>query len=254
MELKKLSNKFYSIYNNSNYPNILRKKNRAYSLYTIEYDNNKYGIPVKTNIKHSSSFLFKNSGRKQSGEKPGLDYKHSVIIKDESYIDGDGHIDSKEMKDLINNEDKIVNDYIKFLKGYIKYVNNPIGKFWESWRYINTSLEYFWKDLGLIIPDEAGRRKEIKFSYNIYLIVKNLCKDTKASTGNFLVRKIDDKSVSISYLSFYVIKNLELCNINDYIEIVTSYDLNGDISHSFNKGSCYNNLLNKLNKILEKQI
>ena len=41
MELKRLSNKFYSVYNKKDYPNILRKINRSYSVYRVEIEGDK---------------------------------------------------------------------------------------------------------------------------------------------------------------------------------------------------------------------
>ena len=38
MELKRLSNKFYSVYNKKDYPYILRKINRSYSVYKVEIE------------------------------------------------------------------------------------------------------------------------------------------------------------------------------------------------------------------------
>lgn len=245
MELKELSNKFYSTYNNANYPNILRKKTRSYSICEIEIGNNKYGIPVKTNIKHSSSFLFKESNRRKTGERPGLDFKHSIVIVDDSYIDGDGHIDEKESKCIIKNETKIINDYIKFLKGYKKFIQNPIGKCWESWRYSHTSLEYFWDELGIIVYDKEEKRREVDLAYNVYLIIKNLCNDSNAKIGEFFVRRIGLDSVSISCSGYYLIKELKLNEVENYTKIITKYDENGDVSHEIKLGDKYPELLNK---------
>ena len=115
MELKRLSNKFYSVYNKKDYPNILRKINRSYSVYKVEIEGDNYCIPVKTNIKHSSSFLFKESSRRKDGERPGLDFKYSVVIRDESYIGEDGVIDRIESKFIEQNKEK---DYLSVFKIY----------------------------------------------------------------------------------------------------------------------------------------
>lgn len=250
MVLKELSNKFYSIYNTKNYPNILRKKTRAYAIYEIKIDNIKYGIPVKTNIKHSSSFIFKDSGRKKTGEKPGLDFKSSIIIVDDSFLDDDGHIDEKEYKYLVKNENEIIKKYIKYIREYKKFLLNPIAKCWESWKFSHTSLEYFWDEMGIIIVDKEKKKLEILFSYNIYLIIKNLCKDLNLEMGNFYVRKISESSVSISYLGYYVIKNLTLTDIDDYIKIFTQYDKNGEIKYDVQLGIEYTKLISIIEQII----
>ena len=161
MELKRLTNKFYSTYNRIDYPNILRKINRSYSVYKVEIEGVNYCIPVKTNIKHSSSFLFKDSSRRKDGERPGLDFKYSVVVRDESFIGDDGHIDLEEMKYLTKNEKNIIYQYLRYIKDYKKFVSNPISKFWDSWRFSHTSLEYFRDEMGFEVDDKKSKKREI---------------------------------------------------------------------------------------------
>lgn len=246
MELKRLTNKFYSTYNRIDYPNILRKINRSYSVYKVEIERINYCIPVKTNIKHSSSFLFKDSSRRKVGEKPGLDFKYSVVIRDESYIGEDGVIDRIESKFIEQNKEKIIYQYLRYIKDYKKYVSNPISKFWDSWRFSHTSLEYFWDEMGFEVDDKESKKREIEISYNLYCLVKELCNDGGFKLSDFYVRRLDKDTISISCLGKFLIKELSLEDVEKYLKIIVMYDEFSNINYGMTKSDLYDELLNKL--------
>ncbi len=246
MELKRLTNKFYSTYNRIDYPNILRKINRSYSVYKIEIEGINYCIPVKTNIKHSSSFLFKDSSRRKVGERPGLDFKYSVVIRDESYIGEDGVIDRIESKFIEQNKEKIIYQYLRYIKDYKKYVSNPISKFWDSWRFSHTSLEYFWDEMGFEVDDKESKKREIEISYDLYCLVKELCNDGGFKLSDFYVRRLDKDTISISCLGKFLIKELSLEDVEEYLKIIVMYDEFSNINYGMTKSSLYDELLNKL--------
>ena len=246
MELKRLTNKFYSTYNRIDYPNILRKINRSYSVYKVEIEGINYCIPVKTNIKHSSSFLFKDSSRRKVGEKPGLDFKYSVVIRDESYIGEDGVIDRIESKFIEQNKEKIIYQYLRYIKDYKKYVSNPISKFWDSWRFSHTSLEYFWDEMGFEVDDKKSKKREIEISYNLYCLVKELCNDGGFKLSDFYVRRLDKDTISISCLGKFLIKELSLEDVEEYLKIIAMYDEFSNINYGMTKSDLYDELLNKL--------
>lgn len=246
MELKRLTNKFYSTYNRIDYPNILRKINRSYSVYKVEIEGINYCIPVKTNIKHSSSFLFKDSSRRKVGEKPGLDFKYSVVIRDESYIGEDGVIDRIESKFIEQNKEKIIYQYLRYIKDYKKYVSNPISKFWDSWRFSHASLEYFWDEMGFEVDDKESKKREIEISYNLYCLVKELCNDGGFKLSDFYVRRLDKDTISISCLGKFLIKELSLEDVEKYLKIIVMYDEFSNINYGMTKSDLYDELLNKL--------
>lgn len=246
MELKRLTNKFYSTYNRIDYPNILRKINRSYSVYKVEIEGINYCIPVKTNIKHSSSFLFKDSGRRKVGERPGLDFKYSVVVRDESYIGEDGVIDRIESKFIEQNKEKIIYQYLRYIKDYKKYVSNPISKFWDSWRFSHTSLEYFWDEMGFEVDDKKSKKREIEISYDLYCLVKELCNDGGFKLSDFYVRRLDKDTISISCLGKFLIKELSLEDVEEYLKIIVMYDEFSNINYGMTKSSLYDELLNKL--------
>lgn len=246
MELKRLTNKFYSTYNRIDYPNILRKINRSYSVYKVEIEGINYCIPVKTNIKHSSSFLFKDSSRRKVGERPGLDFKYSVVVRDESYIGEDGVIDRIESKFIEQNKEKIIYQYLRYIKDYKKYVSNPISKFWDSWRFSHTSLEYFWDEMGFEVDDKKSKKREIEISYNLYCLVKELCNDGGFKLSDFYVRRLDKDTISISCLGEFLIKELSLEDVEEYLKIIVMYDEFSNINYGMTKSSLYDELLNKL--------
>lgn len=254
MELRKLSIEFYRQYNRALYPNILYKDDRSYTILKLETPDNTFGIPVKTNIKHNASFLFKESGRKSVGDKPGLDFKNSVVLYDDAFInDKDAAIiDRLESIYLYKNEDKIRNEFQKYIKGYIAYVNDPIAKLHESPRYIYTSLEYFWTELGIKTPNDIDRKELIRNSYIIYLIIDHLQKDFNISKGCILKRKINDNTVSLSYNGRYIIKELIISEVSQYIEIKSSYNEKGEIRHQHIETDRYKELHNKLKSIIEE--
>ena len=246
MELKRLTNKFYSTYNRIDYPNILRKINRSYSVYKIEIEGINYCIPVKTNIKHSSSFLFKDSSRRKVGERPGLDFKYSVVVRDESFIGEDGVIDRIESKFIEQNKEKIIYQYLRYIKDYKKYVSNPISKFWDSWRFSHTSLEYFWDEIGFEVDDKESKKREIEISYNLYCLVKELCNDGGFKLSDFYVRRLDEDTISISCLGEFLIKELSLEDVEEYLKIIVMYDEFSNINYGMTKSDLYDELLNKL--------
>ena len=246
MELKRLTNKFYSTYNRIDYPNILRKINRSYSVYKIEIEGINYCIPVKTNIKHSSSFLFKDSSRRKVGERPGLDFKYSVVVRDESFIGEDGVIDRIETKFIEQNKEKIIYQYLRYIKDYKKYVSNPISKFWDSWRFSHTSLEYFWDEMGFEVDDKKSKKREIEISYDLYCLVKELCNDGGFKLSDFYVRRLDKDTISISCLGEFLIKELSLEDVEEYLKIIVMYDEFSNINYGMTKSSLYDELLNKL--------
>lgn len=246
MELKRLTNKFYSTYNRNDYPNVLRKINRSYSVYKVEIEGINYCIPVKTNIKHSSSFLFKDSSRRKVGERPGLDFKYSVVVRDESYIGEDGVIDRIESKFIEQNKEKIIYQYLRYIKDYKKYVSNPISKFWDSWRFSHTSLEYFWDEMGFEVNDKELKKREIEISYNLYCLVKELCNDGGFKLSDFYVRRLDKDTISISCLGKFLIKELSLEDVEEYLKIIVMYDEFSNINYGMTKSDLYDELLNKL--------
>ena len=246
MELKRLTNKFYSTYNRIDYPNILRKINRSYSVYKVEIEGINYCIPVKTNIKHSSSFLFKDSSRRKVGERPGLDFKYSVVVRDESFIGEDGVIDRIESKFIEQNKEKIIYQYLRYIKDYKKYVSNPISKFWDSWRFSHTSLEYFWDEMGFEVDDKKSKKREIEISYDLYCLVKELCNDGGFKLSDFYVRRLDEDTISISCLGKFLIKELSLEDVEEYLKIIVMYDEFSNINYGMTKSSLYDELLNKL--------
>lgn len=246
MELKRLTNKFYSTYNRIDYPNILRKINRSYSVYKVEIEGVNYCIPVKTNIKHSSSFLFKESNIRKSGERPVLDFKYSVVVRDESFIGEDGHIDLEEIKFLTKNEKNNIYQYLRYVKDYKKYVSNPISKFWDSWRFSHTSLEYFWDEMGFEVDDKKSKKREIEISYNLYCLVNELCNDGGFKLSDFYVRRLDKDTISISCLGKFLIKELSLEDVEEYLKIIAMYDEFSNINYGMTKSDLYDELLNKL--------
>nr|MBQ4318274.1 hypothetical protein [Clostridia bacterium] len=145
--IKRLSEKFFSTYNPSDYPEIESKINRPYFVYLVKIGENNFAIPFRTNIRHNNCYKFlKTSRRTQSST--GLDFSKAVIVNDNSYIGEDARIDDDEYSEILSRDWMIVKNFIKYLEGYCEYVRNS-GKEYECRKYQFTSLKYFHRELGL---------------------------------------------------------------------------------------------------------
>ena len=146
-KIKVLSEDFYINFDdNLHYAEILRKEDRPYCILVIQVDKVKFAIPFRTNINHNHSYIFKDSNR---GSKSGLDFTKAVVITDDKYIGNETVIDSKEYREFINKINVIENRFLKFIKNYKKWIENPsYHRAENTMKY--SSLQYFHKELGII--------------------------------------------------------------------------------------------------------
>ena len=81
MELRYLSSVFYQKYNDCT--EIMRKgETRPYIIILIEVENNKFAIPIRTNL-HKTKDCYESNPQANSG----LDYTKAVVISHGDYID-----------------------------------------------------------------------------------------------------------------------------------------------------------------------
>lgn len=148
-----LSSKFYKDYDKINFPEILHKPQRAYSMFAI---NTPQGyticVPFRSRILHNESFLFKTSQRSRR-TKSGVDYKKIVIITDQSYIDFNATpiIDQDEYNEFITNINVIEREVIQYVNDYISFVSNSssLSDRAANNKFMYSSLPYFHKELGI---------------------------------------------------------------------------------------------------------
>ena len=89
MEIKKLTPSFYE--ENTHLEEVLDKKGlqwdsvkkRGYGIVVINILENKFGIPLRSNLKHKDSFP---TAENESGYKKGLDFSKAVLLLKDSYI------------------------------------------------------------------------------------------------------------------------------------------------------------------------
>jgi protein AbiQ len=146
-KLHYLSAEFYKKYDTVTYPEIERKTTRPYIVVLVKIDNNTFALPLRTNIKHSNCYRFKNSSRPTSSTT-GIDFSKAVILNCSEYIGDRADIDKKEYIELNDKSVFIVKKFKTYLKGYYKYVSGDISKF-KADNYKYTTLRYFHKELGL---------------------------------------------------------------------------------------------------------
>ena len=110
----------------------------------------------------------------------------------------------------------------------------------------HTSLEYFWDEMGFEVDDKESKKREIEISYDLYCLVKELCNDGGFKLSDFYVRRLDKDTISISCLGEFLIKELSLEDVEEYLKIIVMYDEFSNINYGMTKSSLYDELLNKL--------
>lgn len=135
MQFITLSDKFYSLY--SQYPEILKKRNRPYACIEVLINGVKFAVPLRHHISHKYSFITKADY--------GLDYTKTVVIEDDSYIGETGvQINQEEFKAISGRETFIRNQLIKYIRIYKKSCKYTDNVHYKSIRQYST-LQYFEK-------------------------------------------------------------------------------------------------------------
>ena len=100
--------------------------------------------------------------------------------------------------------------------------------------------------MGFEVDDKELKKREIEISYNLYCLVKELCNDGGFKLSDFYVRRLDKDTISISCLGKFLIKELSLEDVEEYLKIIVMYDEFSNINYGMTKSSLYDELLNKL--------
>ena len=146
-KLNYLSAKFYNTYNSTDYPEIENKLNRPYMVLLIEFENNVFAVPFRTNVPHNNCYKFKTSTR-PTHSVTGIDYTKAVIVNDSSFIGTDARINDKEYTELNDNYAIIIKQFQKFVSDYIKYAKGKKNYYAEK-KFKYTTLKYFHIELGI---------------------------------------------------------------------------------------------------------
>ena len=111
----------------------------------IQFENNTFAIPFRTNVKHNNCYKFENSSR-STDSITGLDYSKAVIVNESKYIGEATRINDMEYTELDANYHIIIKQFSTFVKNYIKYANGKLNEY-QVKKYQYTTLKYFHKEL-----------------------------------------------------------------------------------------------------------
>lgn len=149
MELKKLENLFYE--ENNHLVEVLDKdaagawvsaKTRGYGIVVIELKGLRFGIPLRSVIKHKECFLT------VKGDTKGLDYSKAVLLVKDEYISKNAFkIPTDEFVRIKQKSHKIKVAFTKYVEHYIKGVTNKDEHILAGYKY--TTLKNYHKELGL---------------------------------------------------------------------------------------------------------
>lgn len=146
-EIYSLSTQFYLDHPQSQYPEILMKKNRPYSCLLVEYYDGLFiCVPYRSNVRHTYAYHFKTSARSRRCQS-GLDYTKSVLIKNTDYIDStvSAIVDQDEYKETQLNLPRIVREVTAYVTDYRDDLNGTQKLHHREWarRYSHSTLPYF---------------------------------------------------------------------------------------------------------------
>jgi len=155
VQLKKLDNSFYSDNTHLNEAldnhdgNWAKGKVRGYGIVIISINDLSFAIPLRSNIRHKSSYITVKSN--QVGfEGKGLDFTKALLITDEKYVSNvPFKISPNEHKKLANKEHFITRKFEKYVARYILGVQKFDRNILESSNYRFSTLSNYHSELGL---------------------------------------------------------------------------------------------------------
>ena len=155
MKLKKLDNSFYSDHTHLNEVldnhngNWDKRKVRGYGVVIIPINNLSFAIPLRSNIKHKSSYITVKSNQAGIVGK-GLDFTKALLITNEKYVSNlPFKISPEEHKKLENKEHFITSKFAKYVAKYIKAVKKSDKNILQSPNDRYTTLCNYHRELGL---------------------------------------------------------------------------------------------------------
>ena len=144
IELRKLTKAFYKDYPSNKFPELERKEGRPYVVLVVEIDGHKFAIPLRTNIRHSYCYKFKNSDR-ETESTTGIDFSKAVIILKDSYLGKETDINDKEYLEIQEKMFFIINKFKRYYDGYKKSKLEDANKHLIK-KYKYCTLKYFEKN------------------------------------------------------------------------------------------------------------
>lgn len=155
MEIKKLTPEFYEDHQHleqalDNYDNHWNEyKQRGYGVVLFQQGKLIFGIPIRTSINHSASFITEHSARNNIRGK-GLDFSKALLIPNRDYISQDTFkIPSKEFRKIQNKERTIILKFSKYIRKYAGAIIKRDENVLSSPEYRHTTLVNYHKELGI---------------------------------------------------------------------------------------------------------
>lgn len=156
MQLKKLDKSFYAenfhlkeALDNHN-GNWTKGKVRGYGIVLITINNLSFAIPLRTNIRHKSSYITVKSNQPKI-EGKGLDFTKALLIADQKYISNlPFKISSSEHQKLVNKEHYITKKFERYVEKYINAVKISDPNILGSADYRFSTLCNYHAQLGLL--------------------------------------------------------------------------------------------------------
>lgn len=154
MQLKKLDQSFYvdnahlvQALDNIN-GQWIQGKTRGYGIVVITINHLTFGIPLRTNIRHTASYP---TVGKHGSQHKGLDFSKALLISDMHHISSEiFKIPTQERNKLNNKEYYITKKFEKYVAYYIKAVKSSDKNILQSEQYRFTTLQNYHIELGLI--------------------------------------------------------------------------------------------------------
>ena len=145
--INRLSASFYAKYPVSQYPEIESKPDRPYVVIVVMINDNRFALPLRTNIRHSYCYKFKRTGRTTSSAT-GIDFTKAVIINDPSMLGNAVTMDNIEYRELVKDFYIIMGRFQKYINDYIVFCRDG-GNEYTSKKFQFTTLKYFHRELGI---------------------------------------------------------------------------------------------------------
>lgn len=152
-EIYQLTQAFIKDFPLSEYPEMMHKLGRPYNCLFVDTHCDYYiCIPYRSQISHDNAFLFKGTKRSLCS-KSGLDYSKIILVTESRYLTGEKNsvIDQDEYNETQKNLDRIVNEAIGYIDGYIGHITgtHPLHPQEFKRRYRYSTLPYFHKIMNI---------------------------------------------------------------------------------------------------------
>ncbi|MBN8740403.1 MAG: hypothetical protein BGP24_22425 [Lysobacterales bacterium 69-70] len=116
------------------------EKTRGYGIVLIDYKSLRFGLPLRTSIKHHYCF--------QTEDSKGLDYSKAVLLQKDGYIsDQPFKIPQDEFLKIANSTHHIGQMFSKYVSNYVRGVLKADQNILRQYRF--STLQNYHKELGV---------------------------------------------------------------------------------------------------------